>query len=216
MPSSRLMRVAPIEAECKHAVDPGGVFHGVSGTSAELDQTIYTGSGWSTQSVLHDFDAVVQDADIPQFRDPEVPRDGKFTITVRNNELVMLVERLTRTLSFASRSCCFTGSSRKGCGEGRSHWREQLHWVDLDGLAIIIRDKAELVNELLPIAFPKAKFSSFKRKLYHWGFWQVKGKASVLFCKEEAKMFWHKDFRRDDIPLMASMISNTAEGMRRV
>lgn len=84
------------------------------------------------------------------------------------------------------------------------------------GRAIIIRNEEVLTNSLLPSFFPKAKFSSFTRKLYRWGFRQDSGKslAGVVY-KEEEKVFWHPHFQRDNRPLVRKMKSSTAEGRRR-
>lgn len=85
------------------------------------------------------------------------------------------------------------------------------------GQAIIIRNKDELTNNLLPIGFTKAKFSSFTRKLYRWGFRRDTGKQpESVVCKPGDTVFWHPLFQRDDKLLVRHMKSSTAEGKRRM
>lgn len=87
-----------------------------------------------------------------------------------------------------------------------------------DGKAFIIRNREELVSNYVPRIFHihKAKFASFTRKLYRWGFRQV-----ILRAKDDRrttendKIFVHEDFQRDNKKLLANMRSITAEGTRR-
>jgi hypothetical protein len=100
-----------------------------------------------------------------------------------------------------------TGIPEKAC----------ISWTR-DGKAFIIRNREELVNNYVPRIFHihKAKFASFTRKLYRWGFRQV-----ILRAKDDRrttendKIFVHEDFQRDNKQLLANMKSITAEGTRR-
>jgi hypothetical protein len=88
-----------------------------------------------------------------------------------------------------------------------------VSWTD-DGHAFTVRDRAQFVKTLLPLFFRGAKFSSFTRKLYRWGFRQIcipKGQNN----KDREMFFGHEHFQRDDKSLMAHMRSVTAAGTRR-
>jgi hypothetical protein len=101
-----------------------------------------------------------------------------------------------------------------------------LAWTS-DGKAIKIRDTRELTNKLLPLLahtdLGQAKFSSFLRRLYRWGFRQVSSSSSKNKCDDharnekvvKAKVFCHPLFQRDNKPLVEGMKSITAEGNRR-
>ena len=87
-----------------------------------------------------------------------------------------------------------------------------LDWV-LDGRAFAVRSKDALVAKWLPLFFRQAKFSSFTRKLYRWGFRQIdvseeKRRATDIF-------FGNENFQRDRKDLMSDMRSMTAATMRR-
>lgn len=90
---------------------------------------------------------------------------------------------------------------------------EPLCWLD-DGLSFCIRDKKELVSQWLPVFFRQAKFSSFTRKLYRWGFRQVNVGGAISQGGEQM-FFGNENFQRDNKYLMASMRSVTAAGRRR-
>ena len=82
-----------------------------------------------------------------------------------------------------------------------------LSWTD-DGKAFVIRDRTQLCNAWLPGFFGQAKFSSFTRKLYRWGFRQIKIK---LKASQTSKMhFGNEHFQRDDKSLLSHMQSVTA------
>ena len=101
--------------------------------------------------------------------------------------------------------------------------RKCISWTR-DGTAFTVHDKGELVQGLLPNFFPKAKFASFTRKLYRWGFRQLSlfapdGRPGSLTGMERRKSkelrFGHEFFQRDNKPLMSHMRSVTAAGTRR-
>jgi hypothetical protein len=97
-----------------------------------------------------------------------------------------------------------------------------LMWTP-DGKAIVVRDTRYLIDKLLPLANSsgQAKFSSFVRRLYRWGFRQ----ASSTHCDRndlhsyqeniKEKVFCHPLFQRDNKPLIDGMKSITAAGTRR-
>jgi len=88
-----------------------------------------------------------------------------------------------------------------------------ISWVR-DGHAFVIKDRKELVDNLLPLFFREGKFPSFTRKLYRWGFRQIcipKGGNK----KDRDLLFGHEHFQRDNKGLMAEMRSVTAAGTRR-
>ncbi len=92
-----------------------------------------------------------------------------------------------------------------------------------DGKAIVVRDTRYLINKLLPLANSsgQAKFSSFVRRLYRWGFRQASGThcdRNDLHSYQEnikEKVFCHPLFQRDNKPLIEGMKSITAAGTRR-
>jgi hypothetical protein len=83
-----------------------------------------------------------------------------------------------------------------------------------DGHSFIIRNRNEFVGKLLPLFFREAKFSSFTRKLYRWGFRQICIPKS-LNRKERDMVFGHEYFQRDQKYLISNMRSVTAAGTRR-
>lgn len=89
-----------------------------------------------------------------------------------------------------------------------------ISWI-LDGRAFIIRSKEEFVKHLLPMFFRQAKFPSFTRKLYRWGFRQVSVAQERSGTSRREMIFGHEFFQRDNKSLMARMRSVTAAGTRR-
>jgi HSF-type DNA-binding len=90
-----------------------------------------------------------------------------------------------------------------------------IAWTS-NGRAFIIRDNDKLVSDWLPIFFQKGKFSSFKRKLYRWGFRQVQllnHDLSTIGNRE--LVFGNENFQRDQKVLLPRMKSITAESLRR-
>jgi hypothetical protein len=83
-----------------------------------------------------------------------------------------------------------------------------------DGHAFIVRSRNDFVATLLPRFFRDAKFSSFTRKLYRWGFRQI-CISKVVDKKDREMIFGHEHFQRDDKALMVHMRSVTAAGTRR-
>ena len=80
-----------------------------------------------------------------------------------------------------------------------------------DGLSFVIRDKKKLVDQWLPAFFRQAKYSSFTRKLYRWGF----RKVSVGNNDDNEVIFMHDEFQRDKKSRMSNMRSMTAAIRRR-
>jgi hypothetical protein len=90
-----------------------------------------------------------------------------------------------------------------------------IAWTS-NGRAFIIRDNDKLVSDWLPVFFQKGKFSSFKRKLYRWGFRQVQllnHDLSTIGNRE--LVFGNENFQRDQKVLLPRMKSITAESLRR-
>jgi hypothetical protein len=117
-------------------------------------------------------------------------------------ELVIFLQQLMLLLMHVDKENAKNGG-RGGC----------ISWTD-DGHAFTVRDRAQFVKTLLPLFFRGAKFSSFTRKLYRWGFRQIcipKGQNN----KDREMFFGHEHFQRDDKSLMAHMRSVTAAGTRR-
>lgn len=95
--------------------------------------------------------------------------------------------------------------------QGKKPEDQSISWSDY-GTSFVIRDKDALCKAWVPVFFGKAKFSSFTRKLYRWGFRKVdisindKGVQIVVFSNE--------DFQRDDVPRICNMQSITAAKIR--
>jgi hypothetical protein len=83
-----------------------------------------------------------------------------------------------------------------------------------DGRTFVVRDKDAFAGMLLPLFFRQAKFQSFTRKLYRWGFRQISVQQD---CdrKDRMMIFGNEYFQRDKKSLMANMKSVTAAGTRR-
>jgi len=82
--------------------------------------------------------------------------------------------------------------------------RESITWMP-KGDAFIILSESSLEEKVLPRFFKKSKFSSFKGKLYRWGFKRVmKG--------ENAGGYFHKLFVRDDPILCLHMRRSVKKG----
>jgi HSF-type DNA-binding len=97
-------------------------------------------------------------------------------------------------------------------------WRLEkapIAWTS-NGRAFIIRDHDNLVNDWLDMFFQASKFTSFKRKLYRWGFRQVQllnHDLSTIGNRE--LVFGNENFQRDKKVLLPRMKSITAESLRR-
>ena len=115
----------------------------------------------------------------------------------------------------------------------------------MQGRAFAIHNQDQLVKHILPQFFPQAKFSSFTRKLYRWGFRQLSTikvsddhsddgsmtyqdmpgmdkavsdngrKGSSSVVTDRELLFGHEYFQRDNKALMSKMRSVTAAGTRR-
>jgi len=79
----------------------------------------------------------------------------------------------------------------------REDTSESIAWMP-KGDAFVIKNQNSFVEKILPRFFKKTKFTSFKGKLYRWGFRRVmKG--------ENAGAYFHKLFLRDDKQLCLHM-----------
>jgi hypothetical protein len=63
------------------------------------------------------------------------------------------------------------------------------------------------------MVYSTSKLASFIRKLYRWGFRQVRSESLANEkCEVGEKMFWHPQFQRDNKMLAMNMKSITVEG----
>ena len=71
-----------------------------------------------------------------------------------------------------------------------------IKWTD-DGKAFVVRDKQVLTSKILPVFFgEEAKYASFTRKLYRWGF-RLVGRCPRGKKKERKEVtFRHEYFQR--------------------
>lgn len=97
---------------------------------------------------------------------------------------------------------------------GRNTNRAPIAWT-FDGRAFVIRDREQLLQDWLPLFFPRGKYQSFTRKLYRWEFRQVLPRRDKPESKDKEAIFAHPYFQRDRKELMAYMRSVTAAGLRR-
>jgi len=90
-----------------------------------------------------------------------------------------------------------------------------ISWLP-HGDAFLVRYPTECAETIIPLFFKAAKFSSFTRKLYRWGFRQVERehKNGHLF-PPDAMIFASEHFKRDARHEMANMRSNTASDQKR-
>ena len=98
---------------------------------------------------------------------------------------------------------------------GEDPLEQSIAWV-LEGHAFVITDKDRFCAEWVPLFFGQAKFSSFTRKLYRWGFRKV-NLAPHHFTESappEAEFFGNEFFQRDKIELLINMKSVTAAKTR--
>ena len=85
-----------------------------------------------------------------------------------------------------------------------------------DGTGLVVRDKVQLINTVLPNFFVgQAKFSSFVRKLYRWGFQKSHPGGHIDDSESNATgarvvLFDNINFQRDQLWLLGNMRSITA------
>ena len=80
-----------------------------------------------------------------------------------------------------------------------STYQNFIGWCN-NGKAFVIKDSDEFVQHLLPNVFKQAKFESFTRKLYRWGFRRVMNTSNN-------HTFYHEFFLRDKPMLCLKMRS---------
>lgn len=97
---------------------------------------------------------------------------------------------------------------------GKRQNKTSISWT-LEGRAIVIRQREQLLRNWLPMFFRQGKFESFTRKLYRWGFRQVNLPKDSPQGKSKELIFANPHFQRDRRDLMRHMRSVTAAGMRR-
>lgn len=86
---------------------------------------------------------------------------------------------------------------------------EAIAWIR-EGKSFEIRDKDRLTSTWLPLFFSHAKYSSFTRKLYRWGF----RKLNALGSSQPMVVFSNENFQRDNPSLVNNMRSTTAAKLR--
>ena len=108
-----------------------------------------------------------------------------------------------------------THVERHVAATGADALEQSIGWV-LEGHAFVIRDKDRFCVEWVPIFFGQAKFSSFTRKLYRWGFRKVNmaphqvSESATL----DALYFGNEYFQRGKKELLLKMKSVTAAKTR--
>jgi len=119
--------------------------------------------------------------------------------------LTRLFLQLMLTLIHVERECAKSGKKEEDASIG---------WI-LGGKAFVIRNKANLCNTWMPMFFGQAKFSSFTRKLYRWGFRKINmPHNSVVGASASSFFFGNENFQRDNKDLLTRMRSVTAAKTR--
>jgi hypothetical protein len=95
---------------------------------------------------------------------------------------------------------------------GKREESEAIGWLP-GGKSFVIRDKDLFCSTWLPRFFSHAKFSSFTRKLYRWGFRKINPAVAVTE-RASAVVFSNEHFHRDNMELLQSMRSITAAKQR--
>ncbi|GAX23305.1 hypothetical protein FisN_21Hh009 [Fistulifera solaris] len=88
---------------------------------------------------------------------------------------------------------------------------QSIAWSN-NGKSFVIRDKDVLCKSWIPAFFGQAKFSSFTRKLYRWGFRKVN--VSINDKGEQIVVFSNENFQRGDVSRLSKMQSITAAKIR--
>lgn len=84
---------------------------------------------------------------------------------------------------------------------------ESICWLD-HGKSFVVCNPEKFSKEILPTYFKQAKYSSFTRKLYRWGFRHItKG--------PDANSFYHELFQRDNGKLCLNMYCTYSDGVKR-
>ena len=89
------------------------------------------------------------------------------------------------------------------CGE----YSHIIDWstVDASGFSFAVIDPAAFTKKVLPTLFKTAKFDSFQRKLYRWGFVKKRARAGNLSIS-----FVHPFFQKGNFGLCARMTCNAS------
>jgi len=84
------------------------------------------------------------------------------------------------------------------CGD----YNHIITWSVVDGgISFLIFDTSAFAKHVLPALFKVAKFDSFQRKLYRWGFVKERTRASI----NTMMSFSHPSFRKSDFALASKM-----------
>ena len=84
----------------------------------------------------------------------------------------------------------------------------------MQGRAFVIRDREALIRRWLPLFFRHAKFPSFTRKLYRWGFRQISTPRGFDSSSNRELYFFNQNFNKHKKWRMSKMESTTAESKR--
>ncbi len=171
--------------------------------------------GRPLHSLMGEFDKFVPDMDIPRFlrendatlRFPEKVR-GALRCQETSQEPMALTLYLVLQLMLL-----IVQAEREALDNGRNQQTACLAWTQ-NGKGIILRNMDEFQSKILNLVSCGAKFSSFTRKLYRWGFRQDRRSYDKAKKKKE-KVFCHPLFQRDHRQLTVEMKSVTAEGSRK-
>ncbi|GKY96828.1 hypothetical protein MPSEU_000642000 [Mayamaea pseudoterrestris] len=136
---------------------------------------------------------------------------GYHTIyDLNNTDLPAYVREHGATLTFPEKlMLMLMHVDRSDAKSSRKARDSPLAWTD-DGMAFVIRDQSALCSDWLPVFFQQAKFSSFTRKLYRWGFRQIKYHDKPKPLHSGELYFGSEHFQRDNKSLLSSMRSLTA------
>lgn len=103
---------------------------------------------------------------------------------------------------------------REYAKSGKKEEDASIGWIP-GGKAFVIRNKANLCSTWMPMFFGQAKFSSFTRKLYRWGFRKINmAPQSVAGSSASSLYFGNENFQRDNTDLLTRMRSVTAAKTR--
>ena len=142
-------------------------------------------------------------------------------VAVQMSDVLLLVD----SVSFVSNPCFFffcmqlmltlTHVEKVVSQTGAEASEQSIGWV-LEGNAFVIRDKDLFCSQWLPTFFGQAKFSSFTRKLYRWGFRKVNMAPhhDVDGSAANTYFFGNENFQRDNKELLSQMKSVTAAKTR--
>mmetsp|Transcript_17395 Transcript_17395/g.36445 ORF Transcript_17395/g.36445 Transcript_17395/m.36445 type:complete len:458 (+) Transcript_17395:74-1447(+) len=136
---------------------------------------------------------------------PVAPKERHIPAYKKKTCALTFPERLMSLLDYAEKMKAESDDPDNYC----------VTWLP-NGDAFLIRDPKECADIIIPKFFKAAKFSSFARKLYRWGFHQIQREdADAAALPVGAIIFASVHFKRDARHEMANMRSITAAGEKR-